>query len=313
MQTDLSDNDPTVLGSSSSPSSVTDTSTTNPDALDTQTNIFGVFRRYSTKLAKDTYDSDESLSLQDLSNIPVPETNPTDSGFYPFPNRSSFRLADWHWNGGVQKSLGGFHKLVALITHPDFSTDDIKSTKWSLIHSELGTEDDEADWLDEDAGWTHTSVTISVPYQSRRGVPSLAGAGPRSYTIDGFYHRKLVSVMREKILGLGRNHQFRFFPYEMHWKCSEHEKSIRIQGELFSSPEFNEADRDIQDMPGEPGCSLPRVLMALMFWSDATQLTSFGSSKIWPLYMYFGNDSKYLRCKPSSHLCEHIAYFQTVC
>ena len=75
VQTDLSDNDPMVLGSSSLPSSVTDTSMTNPDTLDTQTNIFGVFHHYSTKLAKDTYDSDESLSLQDLSAIPIPETN----------------------------------------------------------------------------------------------------------------------------------------------------------------------------------------------------------------------------------------------
>ena len=81
MQTGLSDNDLTVLGSSSSPSSITDMSTTNPDTLDTQTNIFGVFHHYSMKLAKDTYDSDESLSLQDLSDIPIPEMNSTDSSF----------------------------------------------------------------------------------------------------------------------------------------------------------------------------------------------------------------------------------------
>lgn len=99
----------------------------------------------------------------------------------------------------------------------------------------------------------------------------------------------------------------------MYWQRNQSEEPIRVQGELFSSPEFIEADRDIQDMPGEPGCNLPRVLVALMFWSDVTHLTSFGSAKIWPLYMYFGNDSKYLRCKPSSHLCEHIAYFQSVC
>jgi hypothetical protein len=28
--------------------------------------------------------------------------------------------------------------------------------------------------------------------------------------------------------------------------------------------------------------------------------------------MYFGNDSKYRRAKPSCWLCNHIAYFQTV-
>jgi Plavaka transposase len=299
---------------SSPPRSIADSVTADSRGiLTTLPNVFGLFRRY-TILAMNTYDPDENLSLSDMSNIP--EASPVDLeelDLYPFPNPSSFRLADWHWNGGVQKSLGSFNDLVSLITDPEFKAEDIKTANWSLIHSELGTDDDEADWLDEDAGWTHTSVTVSVPYQSRRGVPSASGSGPKNYTINNFYHRKLVSVIRERILGLSGNHQFHFSPYEMYWQRNQSEEPIRVQGELFSSPEFIEADRDIQDMPGEPGCNLPRVLVALMFWSDVTHLTSFGSAKIWPLYMYFGNDSKYLRCKPSSHLCEHIAYFQSVC
>ena len=153
---------------------------------------------------------------------------------------------------------------------------------------------------------------MMVPYQSHRSMPSIAGAAPRNYTINGFYHQKLVSIMREMILGLGHNHKFLFFPYETLWKRDQNEEPIKIQGELFSLLEFIEADRDVQSMPGEPGCSLSQVIMALIFWSDTTQLTSFGSAKIWPLYMYFGNDSKYLQCKPSSHLCKHIAYFQSV-
>ncbi|KJA18100.1 hypothetical protein HYPSUDRAFT_145489 [Hypholoma sublateritium FD-334 SS-4] len=47
-----------------------------------------------------------------------------------------------------------------------------------------------------------------------------------------------------------------------------------------------------------------------MFGSDATHLTSFGSAALWPCYMYFGNESKYRRCKPTCNLCNHIAYFQ---
>ena len=301
---------PTALGPFSSPSSIVGRPMADPETLDTIPNIFRLVCCYSTKLAKDTYDSDECLSLTDLSDIPAVDL--AKLGFHPFPNQSSFHLADWHWNGGVQKSLGSFQNLVALITHPDFSTNNIKSTNWSCVHSELGTSDDEVGWLDEDVGWTHSSVTVMVPYQSHRGVPSIAGAAPRNYTINGFYHQKLVSIMRDKILGLGHNHKFWFFPYKMLWKHNQNEEPIKIQGELFSSPESIKADREVQSMPGEPGCSLSRVIMALMFWLDATQITSFGSAKIWPLYMYFGNDSKYLWCKPSSHLCEHIAYFQSV-
>ncbi|KAJ2911489.1 hypothetical protein MD484_g8926, partial [Candolleomyces efflorescens] len=39
-------------------------------------------------------------------------------------------------------------------------------------------------------------------------------------------------------------------------------------------------------------------------------LTSFGNTKLWPLYMFFANDSKYRRNKQSLKLGEHIAYFQ---
>lgn len=49
-----------------------------------------------------------------------------------------------------------------------------------------------------------------------------------------------------------------------------------------------------------------------MFASDATMLASFGTAKLWPLYLYFGNDSKYRRGKPSENLCEQVAYFEKV-
>ncbi|KIJ10083.1 hypothetical protein PAXINDRAFT_86590, partial [Paxillus involutus ATCC 200175] len=85
-----------------------------------------------------------------------------------------------------------------------------------------------------------------------------------------------------------------------------------VYGELFTSSAFLEVHRKLQESPAEPECDLPRRIIALMFWSDATQLTSFGNAKLWPVYMYLGNISKYERCQPSSHLCAHTAYLQTL-
>ena len=45
---------------------------------------------------------------------------------------------------------------------------------------------------------------------------------------------------------------------------------------------------------------------------DTMQLTSFGDAKLWPLYVFFGNQTKYRRGQPSAKLCSHVAYFQTV-
>ena len=61
------------------------------------------------------------------------------------------------------KSLGCFCNSVIHITDPEFRAEDIKNTWWNLIHMELGTNDEQADWL-EDAGWIYTSITISVLY-----------------------------------------------------------------------------------------------------------------------------------------------------
>ncbi|KIK13437.1 hypothetical protein PISMIDRAFT_118878, partial [Pisolithus microcarpus 441] len=103
---------------------------------------------------------------------------------------------------------------------------------------------------------------------------------------------------------------FRFEPYELHWHPSHKESDVGVYGELFTSRAFLEAHQTLQESPLQPECNLPCRVVALMFWSDATQLTTFGNSKLWPLYVYFGNDSKYERCQPSANLCSHVVYFQ---
>ena len=50
----------------------------------------------------------------------------------------------------------------------------------------------------------------------------------------------------------------------------------------------------------------------MMFASDEILLTNFGDAKLWPGYLYSGNDTKYFCCQPSSNCCEHVAYFQAV-
>jgi hypothetical protein len=105
---------------------------------------------------------------------------------------------------------------------------------------------------------------------------------------------------------------FHYKPYELRWDPPHLDTEVSIYGDLYTSAAFREAHSDLQKSLGEPDCDLPRVVAGLMFWSDATQLTSFGNAKLWPTYMYFSNESKYHRCKPSCNLSNHIAYFKTV-
>ena len=152
-----------------------------------------------------------------------------------------------------------------------------------------------------------TPITISVPFHKRNKSP-----GPKDYIVGDLYHWSLVSVIRETLANPEDSSHFHYDPFEVFWKRTESSPGIHIHGELYTSPAFLDAHCDLQSLPGEPGCDLPRVVVSMMFWSDATHLTSFGSAKLWPCYLSFGNESKYRRCKPTLNLTNHVAYFETV-
>src|ERR1700722_16455246 len=278
----------------------------------TERNVFGLSRRYHA-LELPSHDPEEYSQLDELSDIPPPSSSSIldPPSFYPYPNSSSFRLGDWYWNGGIQKSQSSFKELVHIVGDPEFHPEDIRDTNWNDINNTLGNDKGD-EWLDEDAGWLHTPVTISVPYHPRRGVLADPHAGPQDYTVADFYHRNLISVIRERLSESTDNRHFHYEPYELNWQPEGMQRSVRVHGELYTSPAFIDAHRDLQDSPAEPGCELPRVVVGLMFSSDVTHLTSFGDAKLWPLYMFFGNESKYRRCKPSCNVCHHVAYFQSV-
>jgi hypothetical protein len=130
------------------------------------------------------HDPKENVTLTDLSDISAAApSSKIPTPFYPYPNQSSFLLGDWFWNGGIQKSQESFKDLLTIITNPEFNPTDVKNTRWDHINRKLGSDESEHEWSDEDAGWISTPVTISVPFQARRGIPSPASAGPRDYTI----------------------------------------------------------------------------------------------------------------------------------
>jgi hypothetical protein len=46
---------------------------------------------------------------------------------------------------------------------PEFSPTDVCGVKWGELNQQLADEDVE-EWMDVDVGWTHTLVTIPVPF-----------------------------------------------------------------------------------------------------------------------------------------------------
>ncbi|TBU39749.1 hypothetical protein BD309DRAFT_1083226 [Dichomitus squalens] len=71
-----------------------------------------------------------------------------------------------------------------------------------------------------------------------------------------------------------------------------------------------EAEEDIRRKPRVLGDTpdMEYVVLLMLLWSDATQLSSFGSAALWPIYLYFGNLSKYFRGRPTEFMAHHLAY-----
>lgn len=282
----------------------------------TPRNIFGLLRQFFSA-KQPSHDPEEVVTLEDVSTIRCSRRErPTDdaldeaSPYYPYPNKSSLELGDWYWNGGVQKSQQSFNDLIDIVTDPNFDRDGVRATAWRKINSTLGQndfEDKDEEWEDEDAGWHKTQVSIQVPIARTNKQP-----GVQTYSGVDLYHRSLVGVIREKLANAGDDELFHYEPYELLWQPDHLQREVKIYGELYQSPAFMDAHQKLQESPGEPDCNLPRAVVSLMFWSDATHLTNFGNAKLWPVYLYFGNESKYRRCKPSCHLGNHVAYFQKV-
>ncbi len=136
-----------------------------------------------------------------------------------------------------------------------------------------------------------------------------------TFKVPGLLHRKLTSVIREAFEG-PLAHLYHYSPFKLFRKSPISGKDERIHGEIFTSDAFLEETERVQrhgQVPlDDPGCKREKVVAALMFSSDATMLTQFGVAKGWPIYLMFGNLSKYVRAQPGSGAMHHLAYIPSV-
>ncbi|KAJ3539624.1 hypothetical protein NMY22_g4649 [Coprinellus aureogranulatus] len=290
----------------------------------TPQNEYHLFKRYWS-LEQKPHDPDHFLSDSDLhdGNDDLVEqfgAYNTTSGsfaslmnpFYPFPNLSSFALGEWYWGDSQEKSGRSFQRLVEILTSDDFVPQDLRAANWATINSTLAAsvfeDPKDAHWVDDGESWKTIPLSLQVPFDSASTFP-----GPRHFTVEGFRFRPLLPIIREKLQDKSEADHFHLVPSQLLWQPIGNEDATRVYGELYHSDAFLEAYRDIQNLP--PECeedSLPRCVVALMFASDETMLASFGTAQAWPLYLFFGNISKYRRTKASLKQFEEVAYFQTL-
>jgi hypothetical protein len=152
--------------------------------------------------------------------------------------------------------------------------------------------------------WIQASVTIDIPTKSKEDRP-------QPYTVPGYHYRSLVEVIRTAFAD-AQARAFHLMPFKRLWRDPLDGHEEQIYDELYTSDAWLDAQDDLHKLPREPGCSLEWVIAGLMFFSDATHLANFGTAKAWPLYLYFGNLTKYARSQPQSGACHLVGFLPSV-
>lgn len=309
----------------------------------TEANSFGVYRKYthgtptitpdefftisstldSGPLAQDPSESQSKASW--WSSFGSSSLNSVERAvgnyFTPFLNASIFLLMSWFYDGSSIKSYAEIDKLVHnVIQHEDFKASDFDNSFSTAREAERMDKDKEPKaaasktpdtslpFSPED-GWIKGSVSIPLPcdgfqFNSEEHAPK--------FVIEGIWYRRPLEVIKMAFSERAAE-RFHTTPFKEYWKPSESAPEERIYSETFTADVFNEEYDLLQTTPRTgPNSHLEAFVAGIIFYSDATHLANFGTASLWPLYMYIGNQSKYVRAKPGEFAAHHIAYIPKV-
>ena len=225
-----------------------------------------------------------------------------------FLNTTVALLIQWFCSGTGQKSTADVQRLIdEVILHEDFKAEDLEGVNLSRELKKLDTFEASL----EDQGWKKGSVKISVPCPKNSTVGESKAV---EFEIEDLLYRDLTTIITNACQDEATADSFHTTPFKEMWKSSDEAPPIRLYGEAYTSDEMIDAYEEVQNIPPHPDYpNAENVVIELAPYSDATMLAQFGTAFLWPVYMYFPNLSKYVRCQPSSHAAHHTAYFPSVC
>ena len=223
-----------------------------------------------------------------------------------FMNASITLLVQWFCSGTGRKSIADVQCLIdEVILHEDFKAEDLQGVNLSRELKRLDAFESSL----EGQGWKKGTVKIAVPCPKEK----VAESNAVEFEVEGLLYRDLTAVIRDACQDEGTMDSFHATPFKEMWRPSNDSPAIRLYGEAYTSDVMINAYEDVQKIPPHPDHpNIKTVVVELAPYSDATMLGQFGTVFLWPVYMFFGNLSKYIRCQPSSHAAYHTAYFPSV-
>jgi Plavaka transposase len=326
----LNRNPPQAIGTDLDPTDPLDVpspGTTGPhmacdDSLDdsapvttTDADCFGVFRVYGRKPLFDPLPSLEPTdSRSDCRPGTAPNQGPAhqiEPYYHPFSNPSAAAMMVAHHSGTSVQSLQQTTQNARILGSlgSDLNPIDLINFDATRENKKLdaylaGTS--ESTFRRED-GWVESSVRIRMPLDKTK----MAESDAAELEVAGVFHRDLVDVITS-VYQSDAIRSFDHIPFKHFWKPSEDGPPERLYGEIFSSDVLLDADKEICALNDSDGADLEAITVPLLLYSDATHLANFGTASCWPVYVFFGSESKYVRAMPTSSACHHIAYMPSV-
>ena len=283
------------------------------DTICTIVNAFGIFCKYPHW---PSYNPDVFVTPGDLMyrgcqlpkpTLPVPEeTGPDQPPPWPFSNMSIYRLMKWRYSGSIMKSQEEVNRLVHdVLLANDFRVEELSNFSIATQNSALDAQCRNSSHASD--GWHGVDMDIQI----HNSIPSSTGSYHHSFTISGLLYHPMTDVIKSAFSAPNARH-FHLFPFKRFWRHPVDGTDQCVFDELYTSDAWLKAHNDLRKQPNEPSCWLNKVIAAMMFSSDATTLAMFGMAKVWPLYLYFGNVSKYIWVQPSAGACYHVGFIPSV-
>ena len=230
---------------------------------------------------------------------------------HPFKNDLVFELVKTLQLGSSSKTAPGMNSIANLIISGKVKGEELEGFNAT---TELRRLDQFAAESSITGGpWKTGSVKIKMPCTRANNPKFSTEAEAPEFEVTGVRYRSLVDLIVSKIQDPSTSASFVHTPFTEWWCPPGSATPIRIYSEAHSS---NVAAKLFEQIKGTPppanGSQIENAIVLLMLGSDETHLANFGTASLWPIYMFFGNISKYDTCKPSEFAACHLAYLPKV-
>jgi hypothetical protein len=287
----------------------------NPNEARTEPDHFGVYRVYPRFPTQNPDDEISPSSFCDAPSHAVTTSEPLNNPestftnpWAPFSNWSRSLLMRWFLRRKRTLTINDLDVLVQDVLLDDkFTLDELSDPPFST-RTELRLLDDSTRFQAKD-GWKTGDIELAVPCEDCNFTEKTA---PR-FTVTGVQYRRLIPTIRAACAEASAK-LWHLTPFRAFYLPTPDAEPQPVESEVYSSKlindEYVKLQNDEEIKKRHPGYEI--VVLAMMIWSDATQLANFGTASLWPIYLFFGNMSKYIRDKPSSMAAHHLAYIPSV-